>query len=983
VGFGNGALVPFDCTGEAFTVRYSPAELFSIDQSVSPFVFNVIDLNGPLGEEGNVAQLFIPAGIDESPGEIRSVELNNLGFRRTDGLLYAMALKLFVSGNSTVNGNYGIVKIDSNGDIFGPLTTQGDTIPGIGNFAYRFPAGDVTPDGSTMYINSQVTSNAIPANGFKTLYIVDLTTDPVTVTTKLKTWPGTLVNVADWAASPIIKASDGLQPMLYGASGFNGRLYSLDPNSAVITELTDPGFLPPPPTTGNANLNAFGGAWFNAAGRLFLLRNVGEIYEIDLAGPTIISTQFGIPGQTSTYNDAAACVSPQELVPFECTDTALLVQGPAGGSTILSEIDQSVTPFVINDIADTGFDEINAIGYNTLDNFVYGVKIQLDTTAFPWTNEGIVRLDSNGAVSGPVIPEPNAAWPTDIGFNCGDVAPGTNIMYVQLNGGAAANLSNDLYIVDLTSWPAPTFTVNTHTGVDGPNPSDVVLDWAVHPTTGLLYGADRQGGQLAVLDPTGANAVRTDYDLAGLPGNLPGSDGYGAVWFNSVGRFFIYRNSGKIYQVDLGSDPNVPSAANGAQIVSVQSGRATTRNDGAACTGAPVVFPDIDIQKTPDFQAVESGGDAAFTITVTNTGDVADVALTNVTVTDPMVADCNGFIGDLAIGETVAYDCNAINVTEGFTNTACVEGTAGQATVTDCDDAVVGVPAIDILKKPDLQVVAFGGDVTFTIIVTNTGSVDLTDVTVTDLLAPDCNNLIGDLAAGESVVYDCTVTNVTEDFTNTACVEGTTPDQTTVTDCNDADVVVVVVECPAVPAIDIQKTPDLQTVESGANADFTITVTNTGNVDLTDVIVSDPWAPDCNNIIGDLAASDSVTYNCTVTNVTEDFTNIACVAGMADQTTVTSCDDADVVVVAIPGIEILKKPDLQVLESGGGDATFTIIVTNTGNVDLTDVTVTDPLAPDCNNLIGDLAAGESFVYDCTVTNVTEDFTNTATVTGTV
>ncbi|MHC4258191.1 MAG: DUF7507 domain-containing protein, partial [Planctomycetota bacterium] len=242
--------------------------------------------------------------------------------------------------------------------------------------------------------------------------------------------------------------------------------------------------------------------------------------------------------------------------------------------------------------------------------------------------------------------------------------------------------------------------------------------------------------------------------------------------------------------------------------------------------------------------------------------------------------------------------------------------------------------------------------VTFTIIVTNTGSVDLTDVAVTDPLAPDCNNLIGDLAAGESVVYDCTVTNVTEGFTNTACVEGTTPDQTTVTDCNDGDVVVVVVECPAVPAIDIQKTPDLQTVESGANAEFTITVTNTGNVDLTDVIVSDPWALGCNNLIGDLAAGASVVYDCNILNVTEGFTNIACVAGTAGQTTVTSCDDADVVVVAVPGIDILKKPDSQVLA-------------------------------DCNNLIGDLAAGESFVYDCTVTNVTEDFTNTATVTGTV
>ncbi|MHC5144858.1 MAG: DUF7507 domain-containing protein [Planctomycetota bacterium] len=704
-----GGAVPFDCTGEAFTVRYSPAELFLIDQTVSPFTFNVIDLNGPSGIEGNVAQLFIPAGIDGSLGEIRPVELNNLGFRTTDGMLYAMALKVFVEGNSAQNGNYGIVKIDSAGNIFPVAVPAPAPIPGIGNNAFRFPAGEITPDGSTMYINAQVTNDtADPNTANRTLYKVDL--DTLVVTPVQKTIDAgaiSIVNVADWAVNPL----DG---MLYGGAPqvSPARIWQLNPDTGEMTIVPGSGAIGLPNGTGT--LDAFGGAWFNAAGHLFLYRNVGEIYEVDLDSST-----------------------------------------PVGG-------------------CDTG--------------------------------------------------------------------PCPELLSIQFGG------------------PTSTF------------------------------------------------------------------------------------------------------------------------NDATACTGAPVVFPDIDIQKTPDFQAVESGGDAAFTITVTNTGDVA---LTNVTVTDPMVADCNGFIGDLAIGETVAYDCNAINVTEGFTNTACVEGTAGQATVTDCDDAVVGVPAIDILKKPDLQVVAFGGDVTFTIIVTNTGSVDLTDVTVTDLLAPDCNNLIGDLAAGESVVYDCTVTNVTEDFTNTACVEGTTPDQTTVTDCNDADVVVVVVECPAVPAIDIQKTPDLQTVESGANADFTITVTNTGNVDLTDVIVSDPWAPDCNNIIGDLAASDSVTYNCTVTNVTEDFTNIACVAGMADQTTVTSCDDADVVVVAIPGIEILKKPDLQVLESGGGDATFTIIVTNTGNVDLTDVTVTDPLAPDCNNLIGDLAAGESFVYDCTVTNVTEDFTNTATVTGTV
>ncbi|MHC4231228.1 MAG: hypothetical protein ACYSTW_01335, partial [Planctomycetota bacterium] len=152
VGFGNGALVPFDCTGEAFTVRYSPAELFLIDQSVSPFTFNVINLNGPFGNEGNVAQLFIPAGIDGSVGEIRPVELNNLGFRTTDGMLYAMALKVFVEGNSAQNGNYGIVKIDSAGNIFPVAVPAPAPIPGIGNNAFRFPAGEITPDGSTMYI---------------------------------------------------------------------------------------------------------------------------------------------------------------------------------------------------------------------------------------------------------------------------------------------------------------------------------------------------------------------------------------------------------------------------------------------------------------------------------------------------------------------------------------------------------------------------------------------------------------------------------------------------------------------------------------------------------------------------------------------------------------------------------------------------------------------------------------------------------------
>ena len=63
----------------------------------------------------------------------------------------------------------------------------------------------------------------------------------------------------------------------------------------------------------------------------------------------------------------------------------------------------------------------------------------------------------------------------------------------------------------------------------------------------------------------------------------------------------------------------------------------------------------------------------------------------------------------------------------------------------------------------------------------------------------------------------------------------------------------------------------------------------------------------------------------------------------------------------------------------GDDATFTIIVTNTGQTDLFGVAVTDPLVPACDNVIGNLPVGSPPVtYTCTVP-VTDDFTNTATV----
>ncbi len=102
-------------------------------------------------------------------------------------------------------------------------------------------------------------------------------------------------------------------------------------------------------------------------------------------------------------------------------------------------------------------------------------------------------------------------------------------------------------------------------------------------------------------------------------------------------------------------------------------------------------------------------------------------------------------------------------------------------------------PAIDITKTLTNPggFVELGGTALFEIVVTNTGGVDLTDVTVTDALAPDCDRVVGDLAVGASVTYTCEVTNVVDSFTNVADVVGTPLVGGQVTD-SDPEVVTVV-----------------------------------------------------------------------------------------------------------------------------------------------------------------------------------------------
>jgi predicted secreted protein len=245
-----------------------------------------------------------------------------------------------------------------------------------------------------------------------------------------------------------------------------------------------------------------------------------------------------------------------------------------------------------------------------------------------------------------------------------------------------------------------------------------------------------------------------------------------------------------------------------------------------------------------------------------------------------------------------------------------------------------GTPAIGITKNPKEQTVSSGGTATWTIVVTNTGQVTLTNVRVTDPEAPDCNRTsaqipaLASMAPGASQTYTCSRPNVTASFTNVATDTGTPPTGPDVSASDSAHVTVAPLTPPVTPTpkptpkptvkpavlnpdIEITKNPKSQTVAKGAPASWTIVVTNTGENKLHNVRVTDPKAPKCNRKFPMIfAPGDAHTYTCSRPNTQRNYTNVANVVGTSpDDKKVTDSDSAVVKVAPLkPAVKPKPKP---------------------------------------------------------------------------
>ncbi|MFD2472971.1 DUF7927 domain-containing protein [Amycolatopsis silviterrae] len=441
---------------------------------------------------------------------------------------------------------------------------------------------------------------------------------------------------------------------------------------------------------------------------------------------------------------------------------------------------------------------------------------------------------------------------------------------------------------------------------------------------------------------------------------------------------------------------------------------ATGSTDPRCGTTTPV--SGIRISKTATPASAKPGDTVKYTVTVENTGQTP---LSGATFTDDLSkvlddAAYNGdassstgsvsyaaprltWTGDIPVGgtATVSYSVKVNNPDTGdhklvnaITSTTpgnnCVAGSTDPACST-----TTPVSGMRIEKKADKQSANPGDQVTYTIVVTNTGQTPLSGATFTDDLSQVLDDAVynndatpaaqvsytaprltwtGDLPIGGSatVTYSVTVKNPnTGDHKLTNVITSTTPGSNCVAGSGDP-------KCTTstpVSGMRIAKSVDREQVVPGDKVTYTITIANTGQTPLPGATFTDDLSQVLDDAVynndatpaaqisytaprltwtGDLPIGGSATvkYSVTVKNpdpgdkkltnvVTSSTPGTNCPPGSTDP----SCS------TTTPGKELTVAKTVDKQTANPGDkVTYTVKIVNTGQVPLPDANFTDDLS---------------------------------------
>ena len=284
--------------------------------------------------------------------------------------------------------------------------------------------------------------------------------------------------------------------------------------------------------------------------------------------------------------------------------------------------------------------------------------------------------------------------------------------------------------------------------------------------------------------------------------------------------------------------------------------------------------PRLDVTKTANVTEADAGDVIGYTIVVNNTGDVN---LDNVVAVDDLTGHVEniGYLGTPGTFQRESYTFNVTyNVTEGdigkaIVNNVTVSGSSpygvvvenfSTATVTTAGATVAG---IDVSKTANVTEAGSGDIIGYSIVVNNTGQVNLTNVTAYDNLTAHLES-IGDLAPGENFsfnqTYRVTGSDIGRVIVNNVTANGTDPSGLLVEGFDTAAVGTLLEPY----AIYLDKTVSPAAALQSMEANFTINVTNTGTLPLAQITLVDQLPEGLSYVSDDhsgTSAGDNVTWD--------------------------------------------------------------------------------------------------------------------------